>query len=224
MKLKIIFLLISNIALCQISESDRIMKEAESAFLNNNFKQAQELYKKVTEIEPKNKDAWYNLAATEIKLNEIESACECFYKVYLLNDQSVVSKIKEFCPNFRNGSIKSISEAQEKPKFIFKDKEYELFEGGVLNPIYLKLLKKEIKKSSILKSKLGKGTSIVRFTINKYGIFDMEVLRISANSENHQIIKNELNSIFRRITKYIPAKHNGENVDLWENWTLPLNN
>src|SRR5690554_1978323 len=183
MKLKLIFLLISNIALCQINESEKIMKEAENAFLNNNFEQAKELYKKVIEIKPKNKDAWYNLAVTEINLNETENACECFYKVYLLNDQSVVKELKEFCPNFRNGSIKSMYELDEKPKFILKDKEYELFEGEGFNPIYLKLLRKELKKSSILKSKLGNGTTIVQFTINKYGVFDIEFLRIAANLE-----------------------------------------
>src|SRR5690606_31757842 len=113
-------------------------------------------------------------------------------------------------------------EVDERPKFVFKDELYDLFVDDVLNPVYLKILKKEIQKSKVLKTKLGKGRTLVEFTINRYGIFETSFLQIS--TEDYQLIENEFNAIFRRTAKYIPAKLNGKSVDLWEKWVLPLSN
>jgi tetratricopeptide (TPR) repeat protein len=223
MKLSLIFFLISNLVFCQ-SQVEKMMIEADQAFLNHNFNKAEELYLKVIEITPNHKTAWFNLGVTKINLNEVESGCECFYQAYLHKEKEAESKIREFCPNFRNGTIKHIYEVDERPKFVFKDELYDLFVDDVLNPMYLKILKKEIKKSKVLKTKLGKGNTLVEFTINQYGIFETTFLRISANAADYQIIENEFNAIFRRTAKYIPAKFNGKSVDLWEKWVLPLSN
>lgn len=223
MRLSLVFFLISNLVFCQ-SQTEKMMNEADKAFENRNFKKAEELYTKVVEIAPNHKTAWFSLGVTKINLNENESGCECFYRVHLLKGNNVIDKIREFCPNFRNGTIKQLYEVDEKPKFVYEDKEYELFEEGVLNPLYLKILTKEIKKSKVLKTKLGKGKTVIEFTINRYGVFETSFLRIAADSENHQIIENEFNAIFRRIAKYIPAKHDDKNVDVWEKWLLPLSN
>lgn len=68
-----------------------------------------------------------------------------FYKAFLLNDGEVLRIIKENCPDFRNGSIMSIDDVEEKPKFIYGKKEYILIVDISLNPKYTSLLMRRLK-------------------------------------------------------------------------------
>ncbi len=220
MRIKILFLLLSQITFSQVSESTTLLQKANKAYLENDFKLAKELYSNLTKIDSKNKDAWYNLAASELNLEENENACEHFYNVYKLGDNKVVEEIKKFCPNFKNGTIMSLDDVDEKPKFILEEKEHPLFENKLLNPIYLKAITKALRKSKLLESKL-KGKTILQFSITRYGIFEGIILKYATSRENEEIVKNEIMSIFRSI-KYISAKNNGNSVDIWERWQIPL--
>jgi tetratricopeptide (TPR) repeat protein len=223
MKQTLLFLLITQITFCQNNELSKLLEEGGKAFTENNFLLAKEIYTNAAELFPGNKDSWYNLAATELNLGENDNACEHFYKVYLLNDSSVVKNIKEYCPNFRNGTIMSYEDVEEKPKFIFEEKEYLLFENNNLNQVYLNVLIKKMKKSNILSEKLkGKGKVFVQIVITKQGIFNGKIIRTGADEKDAEIVKIEIMSILRNMVTYIPAKNKGENVDIWEKWTLPI--
>lgn len=65
---------------------NQLLIEGEKAFVENNFVFAKEIYSKATSLDMKNKDCWFNLAVSELKLGENENACGHFYQAYLLND------------------------------------------------------------------------------------------------------------------------------------------
>lgn len=217
----IIFFFISQVSISQITEINKLLIEGEKAYLEKNFILAKHIYLKVTDLDPKNKDAWYNLAASELNLNESEIACEHFYKVYLLDDSKILDDLKRYCPNFRNGKIMSINDVEEPPKFTYDLKEYNLFENNLLNPLYLKILIKELKKSKLLRNKL-KGKLVIQIRVNSFNIFDGKIIRIGANEEDVEMVEMEVMNIFKNIVTYKSAKNKGVNVDLWEKPTLPL--
>ena len=131
MKIKIsLFLLFSQIALCQNAAVTKLIEDGNQAFSENNFALAKENFAKAANIDDNNQDIWYNLAAAELSLGEKDNACEHFYKAYLSGDGESLKNIKEYCPNFRNGTIMSVDNVDEKPKFIYKDKEYPLIENN----------------------------------------------------------------------------------------------
>lgn len=223
MKFTSLFLLFTQIILCQNTEVNKLLDEGEKAFTENNYLLAKDIYSKASELNPQNKDCWYNLAASELNLGENKNACEDFYKVYLLGDHNVIEDIKKYCPNFRKGSIMFLNDVEEKPKFIFEGKEYPLFENKDLNKFYLKILTKKIKNSKILMEKLSKkGKVYLQIVINKIGFFDSKIIRTGADKNDVEIVNMEIMSILRNIVTYLPAKNKGENVDIWEKWTLPL--
>lgn len=222
MKAIIFFLLFFQITFAQTDDLSKLLKDASKAYTENDFKLAKELYIKVTTLDPENKDAYYNLAATELNLGDKNNACENFYKVYLLKDESVRKDLIEFCPNFRNGSIMTIDSVDTKPKFVYREKTYDLFDRkNTLNPIYLKILIKELQNSKLLSENV-KGKVIANFGIDRYGRLDIKVLKLPTQDANGETIRSEIMTIFKNVVKYIPAKHKGIDVQLWEKWTLPI--
>ena len=223
MKLKIIiFLFLSQIGFSQTVELNKLIEEGNNAFSQSNFVLAKVTYTKATNIDSSNKDVWYNLAASELNLGEKDNACEHFYKAYLLNDGEALKNIKEYCPNFRNGKILSLSEAEEKPKFVYEGKDYLLIENNSLNSVYLKILTKEFKKSKILKEKV-KGKIYVQIGINENNAFSGKVFKVGAEEKDVEIVKTEIMSILKNMVTYISAKNKGDSVDLWDKWSLPIN-
>ena len=223
MKLKILMLLfISQIGISQNIELNKLIEEGNNAFSVSNFVLAKVTYTKATNIDSSNKDLWYNLAASELNLGEKDNACEHFYKAYLLNDGEALKNIKEYCPNFRNGTIMSLVDVEEKPKFIYEGKNYLLIENNSLNSLYLKILTKEFKKSKILKEKV-KGKIYVQIGINENNAFSGKVYKVGAEDKDVEIVKMEIMSILKNMVTYISAKNKGVNVDLWDKWALPIN-
>jgi tetratricopeptide (TPR) repeat protein len=182
---------------------------------------AKEIYSKAANLNPDDKNCWYNLAGSELKLGENDNACEHFYQAYLLNDGEVLELIKYNCPNFRNGSIMSIDDVEEKPKFIYKGKEYLFFEKNGINPKYFDILKNKFKNSQIL-SQNFRGHLYIQFKITSNDSLDIKIYGVIGDEEKVKIIKEEIVSIFATMVKYVSAKNKGVNVDLWEKWAIPI--
>lgn len=77
--------------------------ERQKAFVEKKYSEAKKFYRQAFLLDPKNKDAVYNLAASELSLVETESSCDHCYKLYLFWDASGVEHTKEFCPNYKGG-------------------------------------------------------------------------------------------------------------------------
>ena len=221
MKYIIIFFFITQFGFTQDNNINGLLQEGGQAYLNNDFIKAKEIYLKATQLSPKNKDGWYNLAAAELNLDEKENACEHLYKAYSLGDPKILDDIKRYCPNFRDGKIMSIHDVEEKPKFIYEGNEYELFENNLLNPLYLKILLKEIKKYPMLKNKLN-GKLMIEISINSANSFDGGIILIPAKEEDRKLAMMQIISIFKNVVTYKAAKNKGVNVELFEKPVLPL--
>lgn len=221
MRTKLLLLFITQICISQTIEVDQLLIEGEKAFVEKNFVLAKEIYSKATNLDMKNKDCWFNLAASELKLEENENACEHFYQAYLLNDGEAVKIIKENCPNFRNGLIMSIDDVEEKPKFIYGKKEYLLIVDNTLNPKYRSILMSRLKFSTIMSQ--YKGQVSILFKMNSLNGLVVQILRISGDQKEAERIKKEILSILKNLVPNVSAKNKGVNVDLWEKWLVNFN-
>lgn len=217
-----IFLFFIQIGISQNAELIKLIEIGNKAYSEGKFVLAKETFIKATSIDTNNQNTWFNLAATELYLGEKDNACEHFYTAYLLGDGMALGKIKEFCPNFRNGSIMSMDEVEEKPKFIYEGKEYLLFEKNNFNPLYCKIFGEKIIKSRILKDKLkGKIYTVLR--MNEFNALSIKVIKVVADDKDVELVKTEIISIFKNMVTYISAKHKGVNVNLFDVWNLPIN-
>ncbi len=220
MKFFIILLLFTQFGIAQTNETT-LLQEGNKAFLENDFVTAKKIFKEITDNNPNSKDGWYNLAASELNLKENESACEHLYKVYLIGDHNVLEDIKEFCPNFRNGKIMFRDEVEEVPKFIYEEKEYNLFEKKVINPLYVKILTNEIKKSKFVKNKLLSNIYI-SIKVNTYNSFDGKIVRYGIDRKFEEQVRLEVMTILKNCVTYKSAKNKGVNVDIWDALILPI--
>ncbi|CAA9199988.1 tetratricopeptide repeat protein [Flavobacterium collinsii] len=221
MKIKYLLLFVAQMCFSQTNSIDELIIEGEKAYLDNNFLAAKEIYTKATILYPKNQNFWYNLAGSELKLGEMNNACEHFYQAYLLNDGEVLPLIKQNCPDFRNGSIMSLSDVEEKPKFIYKGKEYLFFENNEINPKYSDILKSKFKNSRILTQNF-RGRLYIQFKITANDSLDLKINGVTGDEKKVKEIKEEINSIFNTMVIYVSAKNKGVNVDLWDKWALPI--
>lgn len=222
MKQILVLFFFSLAAFSQKTDMRTLLAEGGAAFGENNFVLAKEIYTKAIALDYKNRDAWYNLAAAELSLGETDSACEHFYRAYLLYDSSVIKNIKEFCPNFRNGSILSIDEVDEQPKFISNGKEYPLYQNKNLHPVYIKALTKELRRSQELRSRTT-GIARIVIKVNKHNAFDGGVFATGADKKDDEFVKTEIMRIMKTVVAYISARHKGQLVDIWEQPMLPIN-
>lgn len=218
---KFFFFLFTQICVSQNSELSKLIQDGEKAFTENNFLLAKDIYTKAVNLDSNNKNYWYNLAASELKLGDNENACEHFYQAFLLNDSEALTVIKENCPNFRNGAVMSINDVEEKPKFIYKNKEYFFIDKNDISQKYLSLLHKELKNSKIVSEKAVKKIYI-QLAINKNDTIDVNILKVIGDEKSVAIVKEEILSIFNNLVTYVSAKNKGINVDLWEKWNLPI--
>ncbi|MBZ4034562.1 hypothetical protein K6T82_07275 [Flavobacterium sp. 17A] len=220
-KITFLFFCIAQVSFSQRQDVNQLLIDGEKAYLENNFLLAKDIYLKAVSLGKENKDCWFNLATSELKLEEYENACEHFYQAYLLDDVEALKVIKENCPDFRNGSIMSLNDVEEKPKFIYGKKEYLLIIGNALNPKYTSILRSRFKWSGIMSK--YKGSVFVQFKVNKHDGLDVKVLRVSGNQKEAEIIKKEMLSILKDLVVYVSAKQNGVNVDLWDKWSMTFN-
>jgi len=224
MKLKILLLLFTQIAFCQTNELSKMLQDGNKAFVEKKYLLSKEIFTKATNAYPKDIYFWYNLAASELNLGETENACEHFYQAYLNGDQKVIDDIRKYCPSFRNGSIISIKDVENPPKFIYDGKEYLLFKNERINDVYINFLTNKMRKSNILYSKLN-GKVWIIMKVNKLGIFEGNaILTVKATDKNDvEIVTAEIMSILKNAFTYVSAKNKGQNVALLEGSAFSIN-
>jgi tetratricopeptide (TPR) repeat protein len=217
----LIFLFFGNVCFSQEIEEKKLVIDGEKAFSDKNYQLAKEIYTNATTLYPKSKDFWFNLAAVELDLKENETAGEHFYQAYKLGDQEALNAIRENCPNFRNGTILSILDVEEKPKFIYNGKEYYFGANNNIDPIFQKVVVREFQKSNILKEN-AKGKMFIRFKIDKSNVLEVEILKMQEDEKKDKLVKQEITSVLKNMVAYVSAKNKGLNVDTFETWGFPI--
>jgi len=199
------FLFLAQICISQTNEIDELMAKGEKAYLNNDILLAKEIYIKVTDLNPQDKNCWYNLAISELKLGDNNNACEHFYQAYLLSDGEALTLIKQKCPNFRNGSIMSLDDVEEKPKFIYDNKEYLLVVRNSLSRRFANLAKARLKKIEVLAK--YKGRIFIQFQMGNVDVLNIKKIIVTGDQEEAEIVKKEILSVLDNFVTYISAKN-----------------
>lgn len=220
LKLTFLLLLTSQIGISQNNKMKELLGNGEKAFYENNFVLAKDFFTQAANLDSKNKDCWYKLAASELKLGENDNACEHFYQAFLAYDPAAIEAIKEYCPNFRKGSIMSLNDADEKPKFIYKGKEYLLFINNEINPKYSNILVRKFERSKLIMEK-ARGTVKTYLQVSNSNSLNVKIVKFSRDLKDAEIIEKEIYAIFNSF-EYVSAKNKGVNVYLWNMWAFPI--
>ncbi len=220
-KLKLLVLLFTQLGISQNNNQIKeLLRDGEKAFYENNFVLAKDFFTQAANLDSKNKDCCYKLAASELKLGENDNACEHFYQAFLAYDPAAIEAIKEYCPNFRKGFIMSINDVDEKPKFIYKGKEYLLFINNEINPKYSDILVGKFERSKIIMEK-ARGTVKTYLQVSNSNSLNVKIVKFSKDVKDAEIIEKEIYAIFNSF-EYVSAKNKGVNVDLWNMWAFPI--
>ncbi|MDP2069930.1 MAG: hypothetical protein Q8K04_13340 [Lutibacter sp.] len=217
MKKTLLFLIItSNLIFSQEREVDKLILLGNQEFNNNNVSKAKEFFEKAFKIDSLNKDVLFNLAATEIRLNNKDKACKLWQKVYKLKDSGTRDLILRYCGEIEHSEFMFVEDIDSKPQFIYKDKAMPLMVGTKLNPVLSSLFLRESKKSEIIK-KYRKQRIFLISNINISGNFYIRALMDKPDE-----LKMEIESIFNKITSFVPSKYNGQNVEFIGGYSIPF--
>jgi len=222
-KILIPFILIYQISLSQNVEVNKLLMDGDKAFLTNDYQSSKEKYRNATVLDSLNKKAWYNLAASELNLGENEIACEHLYKSYELENQDASALIKQYCGEIKYCPKMFLNDVDEQASFITDNQKLPLMINNNLNPVYLQLLKKELRKSKIL-LRNAKGRTFLILNINKSGLFEGDVKRVETVDESEkEKVKAEVLNILKTLVVYNPAKYKGKAVETWPKFGFTIN-
>ena len=219
----IITMLLITITCWPQSNLQILVAEAEKAFVEKDYEQAKKLYLQALRLAPENKVVMFNLAATELNLGQDTQACEHFYQSYMLNNPSAMKMMTDYCPSLRGGTVVSRNSVDLPVRFLYKNKEYPLFEDKALHPKYRKLIVDELRHSKIISGKLN-GLLQINIHINSFGKFDGKLVTIIfAQNVDENLVRAEIYRIFKEAVTYVPAQKNGKNVEIIERMQLTVN-
>lgn len=206
----------SNLIFSQESEVDKLIKLGSQEFMNNNVSGAKEIFEKAFKIDSLNKDILFNLAATEISLNNKDKACKLWQKGYKLKDSGTRDLILKYCGEIEYTEFMFVEDIDSKPKFIYKEKELPLFMGTKLNPELSSLFIRACKNSEIIK-KYRKQKVFLIFNININGKFHLRAIKDTPDE-----LKMEIERLFNKIATFVPSKYKGQHVEYIGGYYIPF--
>ncbi|WP_298288161.1 hypothetical protein [uncultured Lutibacter sp.] len=215
-KILILILITSNLIFSQESEINKLIELGSEEFQNNNIIKANELFEKALKIDSLNKDVLFNLAATELKLNNKSKACKLWQKGYKLKDYGARELVLKYCGQIEYSEFMFKEDVDSEPKFIFKDKELPINIDSKLNPKLTSLFLKESKKSKVIKNYKNQKILLI-FNINKNGKFEIKAIKDKPDE-----LKFEIERIFNEIVTFIPSKYKGLNTEYWGGYAFPI--
>lgn len=218
--MKLIFfslMLSTSISFSQSESYKEILKQGNDAFLIGNFDLAKEKYLTAYKLDSTESDALYNLAAIELRLNNMDSACQLLQKSYKLKDFGAGELIEKHCGKIEYNRYMFFQNVDSMPKFENGDEELLLVTKTGINPELFLKFKKNVKKSSLFRELKGRKIFVI-FTIDLEGNFKSRVTGKNTSKK----IDVEINRIFNEIADYIPCQYDGKNVGMWNGYSLPI--
>ncbi len=206
---------------------DSLLLEGNNAYASNNFPKAKEFYTKIIEQDSTHLDATFNLAASELSLDENNAACKHFNQAYYLGAEDARPIIKEYCGSIAYRDEMFSGDVDKLPTFQFKDTSLPLFiqpnnfEGKFppieINPKFIKLITAAIRKEKSFKPL--KETVRVFFKFDKSGTFHIE--KFTGTIDKNQ--QDKLSYILNTTTQLTPAIYQGKPVGIYRRMGLPIN-
>lgn len=212
-KIVLLFLISTNLMFSQEDKVSNLIKLGTAEFSSKKFILARDYFKKAYKIDSLNKNVLFNLAVTELELNNKKEACKILHKGYKLKDKETRNLILRFCGEIQYHDEMFAEDVDSKTKFLYKKKELPLVINSNINPKLIQLFRGELKKSKISKKKQK---LFVVFNISKDGKFVCKDIKGKPEE-----LKVEIEKLFNNIT-YIPSKYKGKNVKTNMNYILPF--
>jgi len=208
--LTLIISLVHIISWSQQKEFNKLMMQGDTEFTSKNYVDAKQYYEKALGLNSKNKVALYNLAVSELYLENTERACELFHDGYRLKDIKTRELILKYCGRIKYNKAMFLQDVDGTPQFEFNGKLFPLMVNNKMNPKLISLFQAEVKKSKILRKYKGKRIYVNFRMINSEGY-----LTCKTTKNYLKDVKPEIERIFNNIANYTPLTYEGRNVDVW---------
>lgn len=211
--------------LAQINSVDKLMMAGNQAFQRNDLETAKNNFISVLKLEPKNKDANYNLAAIFLNEGDTVEGCSYLQNLYKLMGKDSFQLIKTYC----NGQVESLKmfrdHVESQPKF--KNADTDKFEPiyildgtinptkGYLNPAFKKAIKNKLNLKILANDYQGDLFVLLRIKID--GSVDIDISDQFTPQQKESVEKE-----FTNLTIYQPAQYKGRDVELFQGIPIKL--
>ncbi|WP_266202330.1 tetratricopeptide repeat protein [Pontibacter kalidii] len=176
-------------------------------------------FEKVITLNPRHKDAMYNLAVINLGLGNKGKAVELLQACVRLRDRDAANLLKEqLQQKIAYADTMFFEDVDVMPKVVVNAIHEDVLDGKGLNKAVEKSILSELKKSKLLRKQFGTGTMLpLSLYFGKDGRLNAEILG-TKKSEAAQL---EITEAFNRAIQIVPGKHEGKEVVVW-GLTLPV--
>jgi len=217
----ILFFLFTALTYAQTDEINNSILTAEKAIENKEYKKAIAIYKELSDNYEFNPDFLFNLANLYFITDNIENACECLFKAAKLNDEEATKLIESKCQTYKNGKVKLLEHVDSPPKFLYQNVYHNLIENNAINPVFVDAIRYHMHGKKYLTAYSYKNVEIY-IKIDERGNFYGKINGLDYINEELQMIKKGLEDILKNKIKYKPATFSGEQVEVYENYMVSL--
>ncbi|WP_276495773.1 tetratricopeptide repeat protein [Pontibacter litorisediminis] len=176
-------------------------------------------FEKVITLNPRHKDAMYNLAVINLGLGNNDKAVELLQACVRLRDRDAANLLKEqLQQKIAYADTMFWEDVDAAPKVVVNSVHEEVLDGKGLNKAIEKPLLSGLKKSTLLRKEFKAGTMLpLSLYFGKDGKLNAEILGPRKNDAAQQ----EITDVCSRAVQVIPGKHDGKEVVVW-GLTLPV--
>jgi tetratricopeptide (TPR) repeat protein len=177
-------------------------------------------FERVINLNPKHKDAIFNLGVINLELRNKAKAIELFQTCVRLNDRSAADLLKtQFGQAINCYDTMHLDDVQIPPKVLVNAIGEDILIKGNLNKFLIKQITDGIKKSKIIKKEIERSDVNKKNFLSLYFRKDGK-LGAKLIKPKSQQVQDEITTIFQKI-QIIPAKCDEKEVVTW-GLTLPL--
>lgn len=176
-------------------------------------------FEKVIALNPRHKDAMYNLAVINLDLSNKDKAVELLQACVRLRDRDAANLLKEqLQQKIAFADTMFFEDVDVVPKVVVNSVHEDVLDGKGLNKTIEKSLLSELKKSKYLRKQFTAGTMLpLSLYFGKDGKLNAEILGPKRSAAAQQ----EITEVFNRAVQIIPGNHEGKEVVVW-GLTVPI--
>jgi tetratricopeptide (TPR) repeat protein len=205
-KIALLLLLIGNLITAQESAVVALFDKGNEAFNANNFTLAKDYFEQALVLDTVNKHVLFNLAVTELNLNNVEQACSLLQKGYRLKDSGTRELLQTYCGGIGYEPVMFQEDVDTMPTFKLNGTLAPIKKDSNLHPVLTNAVVKEISKAPFFK-KYVPGKIIVIFNINANG-------KLYCKGVRPEELKTEIEHIYNSIATYKPAMYQGKPTEI----------
>lgn len=176
-------------------------------------------FEKVIALNPRHKDAMYNLAVINFDLGNKDRAVELLQACVRLRDRDAANLLKEqLQQKIAYADTMHYDDVDVQPKVVVNSVQEVLLTETGLNKAVERPLLYGLKKSKVLRKEVGAGTILpVSLYFGKDGKLSAEIIGGSIS----EAAQRELSSVLQSLPPIAPGKHESKELVVW-GITIPI--